>query len=216
MKEELLELMQMAVAIKAGYLSEEITDDSDVEIDDIISVQSAVLSCGGKFEYSDGVFEAEFEHWQSVEDFCGQLDTIDSVETYEIMAFHRDTDSNERVDIDVDDIVDDSKFFFVVMVYLTAESSVFYDETEELDEVKRRIKVNSQGKRRIKMQCRPGFKWDGSACVKITGAELAVNRKAKRQMVISKRSQGNALKIRVLRKTRKANRFRKAMGLGGK
>ena len=66
------------------------------------------------------------------------------------------------------------------------------------------------------MQCRPGFKWDGSACVKITGAELAVNRKAKRQMVISKRSQGNALKIRVLRKTRKANRFRKAMGLGGK
>lgn len=216
MKEELLELMQMAVAIKAGYLSEEITDDSDVEIDDIISVQSAVLSCGGKFEYSDGVFETEFEHWQSVEDFCGQLDTIDSVETYEIMAFHRDTDSNERVDIDVDDIVDDSKFFFVVMVYLTAESSVFYDETEELDEVKRRIKVNSQGKRRIKMQCRPGFKWDGSACVKITGAELAVNRKAKRQMVISKRSQGNALKIRVLRKTRKANRFRKAMGLGGK
>jgi len=102
------------------------------------------------------------------------------------------------------------------MVYLTAESSVFYDETEELDEVKRRIKVNSQGKRRVKMQCRPGFKWDGSACVKITGAELAVNRKAKRQMVISKRSQGNALKIRVLRKTRKANRFRKAMGLGGK
>lgn len=158
MKEELLESMQMAVAIKAGYLSEEITDDSDVDIDDIISVQSAVLSCGGKFEYSDGVFETEFEHWQSVEDFCGQLDTIDSVETYEIMAFHRDTDSNERVDIDVDDIVDDSKFFFVVMVYLTAESSVFYDETEELDEVKRRIKVNSQGKRRIKMQCRPGFK----------------------------------------------------------
>ena len=114
MKEELLESMQMAVAIKAGYLSEEIADDSDVDIDDIISVQSAVLSCGGKFEYSDGVFETEFEHWQSVEDFCDQLDTIDSVETYEIMAFHRDTDSNERVDIDVDDIVDDSKFFFVV------------------------------------------------------------------------------------------------------
>ena len=216
MNDKLLESMRIAVSEEAGYISEELSDDADVNIDDIISIQSAVLSFGGEFEYSDGVFETKFEHWQSVEDFCTQLDNIDAVESYEIMAFHRDTDSNERVDIDVDDIVDDSKYFFVVIVYLTLDSSVFYDDTEELDEVKRRIKVNSQGKRRIKMQCRPGFKWDGSACVKITGAELATNRKAKRRMVISKRSQGNALKIRMLRKTRKANRFRKAMGLGGK
>ena len=218
MKEELLESMMNVVAIEAGYLSEEIHDDVDIDVDSIISIQSAVLSCGGQFEYSDGVFETEFEHWQSVDDFCVKLDDMDAVESYEVMAFHRNTDSVERVEIDIDNIVDESKFFFVVLVYLTLESSVFYDETEEveLDEVKRRIKVNSQGKRRVKMQCRPGFKWDGSACVKITGAELAVNRKAKRRMAISKRSQGNALKIRVLRKTRKANRFRKAMGLGGK
>ena len=216
MDDKLLESMHIAVSEEAGYISEELSDDADVNVDDIISIQSAVLSCGGAFEYSDGVFETEFDHWQSVEDFCTQLDNIDAVESYEIMAFHRDTDSNERVDIDVDDIVDDSKYFFVVIVYLTLDSSVFYDDTEELDEVTRRIKVNSQGKRRVKMQCRPGFKWDGSACVKITGAELATNRKAKRRMVISKRSQGNTLKIRVLRKTRKANRFRKAMGLGSK
>lgn len=217
-KDELIESMQAAVAIEAGYIAEAVEDEDTENIDAIIAVQSAVLARGGSFEYSDGVFDTEFEHWQSVEDFCQDLDDIDAVESYEIMAFHRTSDSTERVEIDVDDIVDEGKYLFTVIVYMRAEYSVFYDEddVEELDEVKRRIKVNSQGKRRVKMQCRPGFKWDGSACVKITGAELAVNRKAKRQMVISKRSQGNALKIRVVRKMRKANRFRKAMGLGGR
>ena len=217
-KDELLESMQAAVSTEAGYLTEGLDDDSEVDTDDIVAVQSACLARGGQYEYEDGVFDTEFEHWQSVEDFCSDLDNIDGVESYEIMVFHRDNDKTERVDIDVDDIVDDSKYSFTVLVYLSAGSVVYYDEEDieddvELDEVKRRIKVDSKGKRRIKMQCRPGFKWDGSACVKITGAELAISRKAKRRMVISKKSQGSALKIRVTRKIKKANRFRKAMGL---
>ena len=86
MDNKLLESMHIAVSEEAGYISEELSDDADVNVDDIISIQSAVLSCGGAFEYSDGVFETEFDHWQSVEDFCTQLDNIDAVESYEIIA----------------------------------------------------------------------------------------------------------------------------------
>jgi hypothetical protein len=93
------------------------------------------------------------------------------------------------------------------------ESFDFPTSVEELNEVRRRIKVDSRGKRRIKMQCKQGFKWDGSACVKISGADLAVSRKAKRKAVITKKSQGVSLKIRTIRKTKKAKRFRKQMGL---
>lgn len=93
-----------------------------------------------------------------------------------------------------------------------------FDEVDEynmLSEITRVIKVNSRGKRRIKMQCKPGFKYDVNrkACVKISGAEMAHSRIAHRQMARTKKSFGEGYKTRIVRKVRRAKRFRKMMGL---
>lgn len=84
-----------------------------------------------------------------------------------------------------------------------------------LVEITRKIKVNFRGKKRIKMQCQPGFKYDPDrmVCVKISGAELAVSRIAHRQMARTKRSLGASYRTRILRKVRRAKKFRKMMGI---
>ena len=84
-----------------------------------------------------------------------------------------------------------------------------------LCELKRVYKVNYRGKKRIKMVCAPGFKYDAErmACIKISGAELANSRIAHRQMARTKKALGGSFRTRVLRKVRRAKRFRKMMGL---
>ena len=87
---------------------------------------------------------------------------------------------------------------------------------EQLDEVMRKIRVNARGLKSIKMQCPHGFKWDPSlgACMKITGQELSTMRKASRRAIITKKNEGQALKVRVKRHIRRAFKFRQMMGLG--
>jgi len=94
------------------------------------------------------------------------------------------------------------------------ENSIIY-YSHELNEVKRIIKINFRGKRRIKMQCSKGYKYDAErkVCVKIAGDELAISRIAHRQMARTKRSQGEGYKRRIVRKTNRAKRFRKLVGL---
>ena len=192
-------------------------EDVDESEDCISDVIGAATQFGGTCEYlDDGVFEANFDKKNAVLDFADWLDSDDRIYSYEVLTFEQTDGSTVETDVDVDDIEDDANYTFTVLVYLTGDEVLYdveYEDDVSLNEVKRRIKVNSQGKKRIKMQCAKGFKWNGNACVKISGAELATSRIAKRKAVINKRSQGQALKIRTLRKTRKANRFRKAFGL---
>lgn len=84
-----------------------------------------------------------------------------------------------------------------------------------LNEITRVVKVNNRGKRRIKMQCRAGYKYDPTrkVCVKITGAEKAHSRIAHRQMARTKKALGDGYKTRIVRKVLRAKRFRKMMGL---
>ena len=84
-----------------------------------------------------------------------------------------------------------------------------------LEEVKKRMQLNFTGKKRIKMQCAKGFKYDAGAksCVKIGGDELAAKRKATIKALISRKAGGAALKNRANIRTKKAMKFRKAMGL---
>ena len=44
MDDKLLESMNIAVSEEAGYISEELSDDADVNVDDIISIQSTLIS----------------------------------------------------------------------------------------------------------------------------------------------------------------------------
>lgn len=92
--------------------------------------------------------------------------------------------------------------------------TTLFAETGIINEVKRVLKVNFKGKKRIKMKCLPGYKYDVTrrSCVKISGSEKAVDRKAKLKMARTKKSKGSGLKLATARKTKKAKRFRKLMG----
>lgn len=100
---------------------------------------------------------------------------------------------------------------------LTRESVELFESLNEdqLDEVMRKIRVNARGLKSIKMQCPSGFKWDPSleACMKITGAELSTMRRASRHALITKRNEGQALKVRVKRRIKRAFKFRQMMGM---
>lgn len=89
------------------------------------------------------------------------------------------------------------------------------DIKEVLTELTRVIKVNSRGKKRVKMQCAAGFKYDSNrkVCVKISGNELAISRIAHRQMSRTKKTLGSSYKTRIVRRMKRAKRFRKLMGL---
>lgn len=204
----------------------------DVE-DDMIpftEVNNILIQCGvgDDTDYSDGVFKAIVDKKQQVTDICDILDDLDYIEGYEILILEKSVGGSIETDDIEFDMIDDSYggFKFMILIYLKIENVVYLDyydqdeDDEEFDEessmlmeVRRRIKIDFKGKKRIKMQCKPGYKWTGNACMKITGSELATKRKAKRRELITKKSKGSSFKIRMLRKTKKANKFRKAMGL---
>ena len=177
-------------------------------------------------DLESGVLAADFEHRDALNDFTDALEELEYVDSYEIRIAGESSDEADAVDFDTLP----SDINAVVIAYV-AEDFIDYGEYEvevddaespdpgesagELTEVKRRIKVNFRGKKRIKMQCKPGFKWDPASrvCLKIGGSELAKNRKSHRRAILTKRSMGSAFKKRVLKKTKKARRYRNALGL---
>lgn len=86
-------------------------------------------------------------------------------------------------------------------------------DIETLNEVKRRIKVNAKGKRTIKMQCKKGYKWNGTSCTVITGREKQEKRISTRKAVKTKKQKGTGFNRRMTKKRNKALRRRKGMGL---
>lgn len=87
--------------------------------------------------------------------------------------------------------------------------------SNELNEVERVTKVNFKGRRRFKMQCKPGFKYDPTrkACVLISGSEKSKSRLSHRQMARTKRALGTGYKRKIFIKVRRAKKFRKLMGI---
>lgn len=119
--------------------------------------------------------------------------------------------SDDEFEIKLDN-VDDNKVVFDLIVY-TYNMRFNKVESETLDEVKRTIKINSRGKRRIKMMCKKGFKFDGRKCVKISGKELVNKRRAILKSVRTKRSKGSGFAKRTARLRNRALKKRKGMGL---
>jgi len=117
-----------------------------------------------------------------------------------------DYDTDDDHDIDLDNIPDNSTFHLIIYTYNTSDD-------DDLTEVKRRIKINSKGKRRVKMQCKKGFKYDGKKCVKISGKELVNKRRAVRKSVRTKKSKGSGYQKRIARLRNRATKKRKGMGL---
>lgn len=244
MKEHLRETLQSRLESGEIFplLNEHVRQDTmDTEWEDLgPQEKDAVLriKTNGKFlgsdegAYASGVLLLTFKNKQAVDDFATGLESDNDVDFYEIEVRRENLVDGfvEDGEYDFDDVMFDSGFEFNVFVYLNTD--IVLTPVEELDvgedfewddeenngflqEVRRRIKINFRGKKRIKMQCRPGFKWDAAAktCRKISGAQVATMRKAMRRAVLTKKSMGQSFKARVLRKTRKAKRFRKAFGL---
>lgn len=120
-----------------------------------------------------------------------------------------DEQEDEEYEIDEDDVDDYATVFDLIIYTYNME-----DMTEDqLDEIKRVVKVNNRGKRRIKMKCKKGYKFDGRKCVKISGKELVNKRRAIRKSVRTKRSKGSGYKKRIVRLSKRAIRKRRSMGL---
>ena len=130
----------------------------------------------------------------------------------ELQELHNVTlDCNMNEDVYLAFDANDTKIYELIR-----EDDTVLAEDHILSEIKRKIKINFRGVKRIKMQCSKGFKYDTErkTCVKITGADMATMRKAHIKMSRTKKSLGTSYKIRVLKKTKKAERFRKVMGYG--
>jgi hypothetical protein len=87
--------------------------------------------------------------------------------------------------------------------------------SEQIEEARRVVRVNSKGQKTRRIKCRKGFKLssNGKTCVPITGSEKASKRKATRKAIRSKRAAGSGAKKRATRKRLKAMRKRKSYNL---
>jgi|AntRauTorcE11898_2_1112593.scaffolds.fasta_scaffold09176_2 hypothetical protein len=87
--------------------------------------------------------------------------------------------------------------------------------SEQLEEARRVVRVNSKGKKTRKTKCRKGFKVssNGKSCVPISGADKAKKKRAVKKAVRTKKSKGGGAKTRANRKRLKAMRKRKSMNL---
>jgi hypothetical protein len=218
-------------------------EDIDPEMDAVTKIQVAAKNYGaGEVSYDQGVLIAVLRNKQAAIEFSDWLEDCDCVDSYGMEVIHNKPLKGyfDKDDVDIDSITDDRNFQFLFTIYLDPELVQYapysgeedeeeydedeYDEddqeemgesVENIDEVERKIKVTSRGQKWIKMQCPRGFKWnpETKACEKISGAELANMRKAIRKALITKKSLGNVYRMRIIRKMKKALRYRKQMGL---
>lgn len=208
--------------------------DSAAEHDASMRIeQEAKARGGGDFSYKDGVALVYLRSKQAAQEYSDWLEKDKDVDTYEMNIVHHGSDTDVKDDVELNDITDDRNFSFEFIIYLNPNIVVYdldddvdedgeykesvenFDDFLSLTEVERKIKVNFTGKKRIKMVCAPGFKWDPDekVCSKITGIELLHIRQGIRKALLTKKSEGVSLKKRIIRRTKKAMKFRQLFGL---
>lgn len=204
----------------------------DYETQSRLDIEAAAKSFGGNTPlYDQGVLIVDFDSKDSAAHFSAWLDDYKTIESYELNILtgidndsDKDEDEDAIIDIDFDAIENDDGYNFEFIVYLHPDIVTYSDEddeddeddfNEQLSEVSRVIKVSALGKKTIKMKCNPGFKWDdaSNSCQKIAGEDLAKQRKAVKKRLITMKSEGPSLQKRTNIKTKKAMKFRRALGL---
>lgn len=194
------------------------------EYDTVSMIQAKSRGYGSTdISYMHGVAVVDFTSKKATEDFIEWIeDEGKYVEHYEVEVLSNDDGAEEVEDVDFDTIKDDHLFKFIVTVYLLPEivdfngSEAVYESDEQIEEgAVRKIRVNSFGIKSVKMQCQKGSKWNPArkTCEVIVGQELSNKRMAIKHAIITKRAGGQVFKRRMVRKMRKADRYRKMMGL---
>jgi len=223
----------IAALIASMFLAE--GDDQGCDsLNMIFSLGSAVQATD--FDSEEGVCTLTVKGPEAAAQLIQALDDEECVGGYDV-TYGGGSDEDPEVE-DILTLPEDTVFGFIIYLdddYITydgedddlEESTVFgqgeaapftfdaFGRAQTLEEVKRKVKMNFKGKKRIKMQCNPGFRYDPStkACVKIGGAEIAKKRKANIRALVTRKAGGAALKKRAKLRTKKAMKFRAAMGL---
>ena len=137
----------------------------------------------------------------------GQIDYEMDGEAVNVLVYDIESLSNSDVNIG-----EEENLHIVEMVNTITESTLYSDN---LHEIRRKVKIDFKGKKRIKMQCAKGFKYDPArrVCVKISGSEIMTMKRSHVKASRTKKAAGSGFKLRTVRKMKKANRFRKMMGI---
>jgi len=170
-----------------------------------IDVTAILQSLGLQFRFVDDYLIVDDLNKQDVELVKFSLPKDVDFEVY--INSDEDTDEDTDEPLDFDESTENDTFFIIIFLYNTAIVD------KNLTEAKRVIKVNAKGARRIKMQCRKGYKWNGTTCQKISGQELTRKKLAIRKAIRTKKSKGSGFKRLIARKRNKAMKKRKSQGL---
>lgn len=87
--------------------------------------------------------------------------------------------------------------------------------SEQLEEAKRVIRVDSRGKKTRRIKCRKGYKLssNGKTCVPMSGSEKSSKRKSIKKAIRTKKASGSGKRKLATRKRLKAMRKRKNYNL---
>lgn len=163
-----------------GFLNEE-----EENIKNILGRSVSILE-GKDGHYNRGIFEATFPDKEKADKFANLLESSDYIFEYNVYEMN----GGYMVEAFVDPSYVTSEPAFITEKEGISE---YVDENGIISEVTRVIKYDSTGKRRVKMQCKPGYKWDGSACVKMTAKELKNRRRGLKRAVLTRRSKPKAM-----------------------
>lgn len=189
-------LLSLTEAIDASVGSD---DQTKEYVDTVETISNIVDDFYGEFIGNDDDVVVVELPTENVDDFINKID-----ETANIMGY------------DVSDDEQNDKRQFVT-VYIDPAIVMFssdLDDDAELSEATIVTKFNSKNIRRKKYLCQAGFKHSSKtgACEKIGGIEKMDRRIGMRHAILTKKRGGMALKLRTVRKTRKALKYRKAAG----
>lgn len=203
---QFIESMVVDITDLVQYFGGKITDDDDdyivVEFDNKDALKRAIDQLPEDLDFEINLlgndvsdsFEDDGEEDECCEDEDPEEIDFSELEdgAYELVIYLDNTDANYMEDGDDDEEM---------------------DESAQIDERVRKIKVNYRGKRRIKIKCKKGFVFDGKRCVKISGTDMIVKRKAIRKAIRTKKRQGPGRLRKTIRLRKRAMMKRKSMGL---
>ena len=132
----------------------------------------------------------------------------DEIDHMDVPDMEAGADLDNGLDDDDDDYIDMDDTY-------SSELPESVSEYVSISEAKIIVKVNSKGKKRRRIKCKPGFKLNskGTSCVPIAGKDKAKKKLSTRKAVRTKKAQGASAAKKRVRKTAKAMRKRKAFGL---
>lgn len=170
--------------------------DEATEIDYIMTLTQAAYEAGANsYSYAEGEFVASFDGKEEITDFLDSIKDHDGLESYEVTM--EDEDTEDMVEVELDDLADDALGYFEVSVELHGD---LVNSDDQLQEAKSYKQVH-HGK--VGHLVKAGFRYDPTTkrLVKMTSQEV----KSRRIAGIHAAKKGKAARVKGANKFRKLN-----------